>query len=362
MENDPEIQVAEAQVEAFSIDALPHAFGGPVGCGRIRVEAADFHVEELLPFEPEGKGEHLWLLIEKEGENTADVALRLANLAGVRRMDIGYAGLKDRNAVTTQWFSIYLPGRDDPDFSNKLPPSIRILRLVRHGKKLRRGVLAGNRFKILVRDFKLLPGQGHDALTKTLELIRVRGYPNYFGEQRFGHDQGNLRRAIGVLTRGKTRKAKEGIYLSAVRSMLFNLVLAKRVEAGTWDRAMEGDVMQISGSNSLFVSETIEGAIVQRLVDHNIQPTAPLPGRAARIAPVSRTAALENSLLDDYAFWVEGLVRCRVDADRRATRATASEFSWEVDGDTLVLEFALPKGSYATSLLREVVRDQEKPD
>ncbi|WP_078455993.1 tRNA pseudouridine(13) synthase TruD [Solemya velum gill symbiont] len=349
---EPAITPERQQAENFSVSQLACAYGGPVGSGTLRSTAEDFFVEEQLSFDLTGEGEHLFLFIEKRGENTADVADMLAKIADVRQMNVSYAGLKDRHAVTRQWFSISLPGKPDPDFS-ALPDNIRILDKKRNNRKLRRGALLGNRFELRIRELDA----DIDALVARLEAIKSGGFPNYFGEQRFGRGYGNLSRAIPVLARGKTRRKSEGMNLSAVRSMLFNLLLSKRVELGRWcSHPLVGDVMQLGGSSSLFVAESIDAELERRLNGAEINLTGCLCGKAARVMPVADAADFEQQALADYTFWINGLQRCKVDADRRSLRTTANDLQWEFQDDMLVVSFSLPKGSYATALIRELIR------
>ncbi|MEA3301817.1 MAG: tRNA pseudouridine(13) synthase TruD, partial [Pseudomonadota bacterium] len=253
-------------------------------------------------------------------------------------------------AVTRQWFSLHLPGMADPDFS-ALPSSVRILQQQRHTRKLRRGAIRLNRFRLLVRDL-----QGDtDLLTQRLQLIARHGFPNYFGEQRFGRGYANLRRAIAVLERGSTCSPVEGLYLSAVRSMLFNVVLGARISAGNWCSAMTGDVMQLSHSNSLFRVDAADAEIDSRLAAQQIHVTGPLVGLPARIMPEGEALQYEKSLLNAHQFWIEGLRHCGLRADRRPLRAPAGDLEFNLHGDQLQLEFTLQRGSYATSLLREVL-------
>ncbi len=338
----------------YSPGRHPHAFGGAAGKGVIRTIAGDFFVEESLPFELAGEGEHLYLFIEKTGLNTADVVRLLSKAASLHPRNIGFAGMKDRHAVTRQWFSLYLPGKADPDFSS-LPGSVQLLRTVRHHRKLRRGVVRANHFRLLVRNLIADAGQ----LEARLNAVAEAGFPNYFGVQRFGRHGGNLESAIRVLERGKTRKASEGIYLSAVRAMLFNEVLAERIRQQNWNRPIPGDVMQIAGSNSLFIADETDTTLLPRHEQMLVGVTGPLCGRDARISPQAEALALEEAALANYPWWIEGLVRCRVEASRRMLRAVASEFGFSIEGDRLELAFALESGCYATSLLRELLDVQD---
>lgn len=340
----------EQQADSFRVADLPCVHGGPAASGVIRAQPEDFYVEESLPFELSGEGEHLYLFVEKRELNSGDAAKLLATAAGLRRRKVSMAGLKDKYAVTRQWFSLHLPGMPDPDFSD-LPAEVTILQQQRHSRKLRRGAIRLNRFRLLVRD---LQGDSKQ-LAERLQQIADHGFPNYFGEQRFGHGHANLRRAIAVLERGSTRSPVEGMYLSAVRSMLFNTVLAARISSGNWCSPMPGDVMQLSHSNSLFRIDDIDTEIEHRLIAQQIHVTGPLAGLPARILPEGDALQYEHSLLYVYQFWVEGLQRCGLKADRRPLRAPAGDLEFHIHGDQLQLEFTLQRGTYATSLLREVL-------
>jgi len=195
-------------------------------------------VQEILSFQPEGSGEHAFLQIQKQGENTEYVARLLARFAGVRQRDIGYAGLKDRHGRTTQWFSVWLPGKEDPDWSQLETPSIQVLQAVRHARKLKRGVLSGNRFQLLIRDW----AGDKSRLEMQLQCIKKSGFPNYFGSQRFGHQGQNVNKALALLQGAKVKRELRSIYLSAVRSYLFNQILSQRIIANNWNQAIAGDV------------------------------------------------------------------------------------------------------------------------
>ncbi len=342
------------QAQDYSPGEHPRAFGGAAGKGNIRTLADDFFVEETLPFELTGEGEHLYLFIEKTGLNTADVVRILSKVASLHPRSIGFAGMKDRHAVTRQWFSLYLPGKPDPDLSS-LPGNVRLLQTRRHNRKLRRGAVRSNRFRILIRDTVADSGE----LEAKLQRVAASGFPNYFGTQRFGRNGGNLERAIRVLERGKTRKASEGIYLSAVRSMLFNEVLAERIRQENWNRPIPGDVMQIAGSSSLFIADEADATLMPRHEQLLVGVTGPLCGRDARIAPQAGALALEQKALANFSWWVEGLLRCRVEADRRMLRAAVNGLGFNIEKEMLEVEFMLESGCYATSLLRELLDVQD---
>jgi tRNA pseudouridine13 synthase len=335
---------------ADPLDGLPRAFGDPPARGVIRAAPEDFVVEEVTGIEPSGAGEHAWLVVRKRGANTQWVAQRLARLAGVPPVAIGYAGLKDRHALTTQCFTVHLPGRPDPDWSALADGEIEVLAVTRHHRKLQRGALQGNRFSLSLRD---LAGDG-GALAERLSLIGRAGVPNYFGAQRFGRDAANLAAADALLRGARRPRHEQGLLLSAVRSQLFNAVLGARVAVGAWDRVLAGDVMQLDGRSALFPAEEADADVVDRAARLEIHPTGPLPGRRGRALEAAAEAArVESEALAAHADWVEGLARLGVEADRRALRLPVRELSWEVAPGVLRLAFFLPAGGYATAVLRE---------
>jgi tRNA pseudouridine13 synthase len=340
----------EQQARAFALDTHPHAHGRPTATGVIRTLASDFCVEESLPFELSGEGEHLYLYVEKQHLNSTDAARLLAAAAGMRRRMVSMAGMKDKHALTRQWFSLHLAGKPDPDFS-ALPPGLRILAQRRHKRKLCRGAIRQNRFKLRVRRLQGDAGELAERLARIVDL----GFPNYFGEQRFGHGHANLLRAIPLLQSGRSRSAAEGLYLSAVRAMLFNQVLAMRVADGSWNSAMPGDVMQLSHSSGLFRVDEDSDEISRRLANQQIHVTGPLAGSPARIMPLGAAQRHEQQILLEYRFWSEGLERCGLRADRRALRASVAEVEFAIEGKQLLLEFTLQRGCFATALLRELL-------
>jgi len=325
------------------------AFGQPPVSGVIRQSLDDFVVDEVLGFELDGEGEHVCLHMRKRGMNTEEVARRIAKLAGVRQMDVSYAGLKDRYAVTTQWFSIYLSNKPEPDWHSLESEELTIVEVSRHGRKLRRGTLKANRFTLVVRQL-----QGDTVLlSERLEKVKTQGVPNYFGEQRFG--RANLDRASDLFAkRIKVRdRHKKGMYFSAARSALFNAVLAYRVELATWNQAMVGEVMMLDGSHSVFNADEVDDTLIQRLREFDIHPTGPLWGRG-RLATADEVLELEEQVLEPYFDWREGLENAGLKQERRALRLLPANMTWVLAEDALRLSFELPSGTYATSVLREI--------
>ena len=332
---------------------LPRAHGDAVLSARMRSVPEDFQVEELPSFEPSGSGEHLLLTVEKRGMNTAYAARLLAEWAGVQEMAIGYAGLKDRHALTVQRFSVHLPRRVAPDIALlEREGELRVLDHHWHLRKLPRGALAGNRFGLLLRDVQGAP----DAIDKRLARIAEAGVPNYFGEQRFGREGDNIAQARSMFAGRRVRREQRGILLSAARSQLFNRVLAARVERGDWSRALPGEVWMLDGTRSVFGPQLLDETLEARLQQMDIHPTGPLWGRGA-LRSADDVAGIENAALADEESLAlkKGLERAGLSQERRALRVRPGGLEWtRPTPDTLALSFSLPAGSYATAVLAEL--------
>ena len=335
-------------------EALPHAFGPPLLAANIRTTPEDFFVEEIPSFEPTGEGEHFLLTLEKRGLNTAAVAKQLAGWAGLPEMAIGYAGMKDRHAVTRQRFSVHLPRRVAPDVATLESGQLHVIEHAWHNRKLPRGALAGNRFVLVLREV-----QGErEAIDARLAQIAARGLPNWFGDQRFGREGGNVAAALSMFEGRRVRRDQRSILLSAARSALFNQVLAARVQDGSWDAALEGEVWVLSGSRSVFGPEPWSEVLVERLAAFDIHPSGPLWG-AGELRSAGDCAARElSALCDTQAIALRaGLEKAELKQERRALRLLAEDLQWEwLDDATLRLAFSLPPGSYATALLQELGR------
>ncbi|MDH3589227.1 MAG: tRNA pseudouridine(13) synthase TruD [Gammaproteobacteria bacterium] len=329
----------------------PQPCGAPVASGTIRMRPEDFFVDEVLGFDPVGSGEHLLVRIEKIGANTAWVASGLAKFCRVASRDVSYAGRKDRHAVTRQWFSVWLPGRSDPLWSNCEIEGVRILESVRHNRKLRRGALAANNFTIVVRELR---GAGAD-LQARLAHAAATGVPNFFGPQRFGRGGSNLtlaRRWFAGETRLKANK--RSMALSAARAEIFNAVLARRISDGSWIRPACGDALNLDRRGGFFVCAQPDEDIVRRINAGELHVTGPLWGDGDTIVGHG-VAALENEVALQYPDLAAGLVAARLDHERRPLRVMPASLSWQLDSDVLTLRFALPKGSFATSVLSDLL-------
>jgi tRNA pseudouridine13 synthase len=336
---------------------LSRAHGAAVLQANLRSEPGDFFVEELPGFEPTGSGEHLLLTIEKRGMNTAFAAKRIAQWAGVGDVAIGYAGLKDRHAVTRQRFSVHLPRRNAPDLDALRldEPSgeyLHVLEHAWHARKLPRGALAGNRFVLVLRDV-----QGDTAaIDARLHAIAAHGVPNYFGEQRFGRGGDNIAAALAMFAGRRVAREQRSVLLSAARSELFNRVLAARVEAGCWDRPLDGEVWMLDGSRSVFGPQPFDETLAQRLAGFDIHPTGPLWGQG-ELRTQDEAAGLESKALatENAALLRAGLERAGLRQERRSLRLRPAALEWRWrDAGTLELGFSLPPGTYATSVLAEL--------
>jgi len=334
------------------LPALPLAYGAPVLHALMRSVPEDFQVDELPAFEASGEGEHLLLDIRKRGANTVAVARQLAQWAGVPEMGVSYAGQKDRHAVTTQRFSVHLPRRVAPDLALLESDEIHVLASTWHNRKLQRGALAGNRFTLVLRGV-----QGErPAIGERLQAIAARGLPNWFGEQRFGRDGGNVPAALAMFAGRRVRKDQRSMFLSAARSALFNRVLAARVEQGNWDGAMDGEVWMLDGSRSVFGPEPMSEALAERLARFDIHPSGPLWGAGELRATGAALELEQAALADDQALALRaGLEQAGLKQERRALRLRPAlmRHAWLQD-DVLELSFALPPGCYATAVLHEL--------
>lgn len=327
---------------------LPRAHGTPPAHGQLRREPADFVVCEDLGVLPDGGGEHLWLYLRKTDWTTPAVAEWLAQALDRPQRDVSWAGLKDRHAVTEQWFGVRAPAT--VALPTELPDGLELLAWGRNSRKLRTGMLRGNRFTLTVRQCR----GNAQALAVRLAAIARLGVPNYFGPQRFGHGGGNLPGAWRMLAGRRERsRQRRSWYLSAARAFLFNQVLAARVDNGNWASPLPGDWLSFTTSASLF-PETSLSATDPRLARGEIHPTGPLPGRGGA-RPEGEAALLEEAVLDHWPDACQGLEKMGVDGARRSLRLTVGGLHWSWRDDALVVGFWLPAGAYATAVMRECV-------
>jgi len=342
--------------------APPTAWGEPLGAGVLRSMPEDFEVDEMLGFTAGGEGPHALLRVRKRGANTEWVARELAREAGVKPFEVGFAGLKDRNAVTTQHFTVPRGKRAAEEFLGFKGEGFEVLSAAPHQRKLPRGALEGNRFAITVRGLACDPA----LLAERLRRIASGGAPNYFGEQRFGREAGNLEQVLrqaGRLAqggndarrhRGRGGRDDSGFMLSAARSLIFNATLAERVAQGSWNRLAAGDVANLDGRGSVFAVEAVDAELARRCEALDVHPTAPLAGAGESLAK-GEVLSLEDAT---WARFPEALAVIRAEemkSERRALRIRVRDLDHDFSDGTLRLRFALSAGSFATTVLREII-------
>lgn len=325
--------------------------GKPGGTAQLKSSPEDFRVTELLdtggPVQDletrqsltvPGQGEHLLIYLEKTGDNTPWVARHLGELAGCGDSGVGYSGLKDRHAVTRQWFSVQRPGMeaDDEGFIRTLQTHWPVLAVARRSRKLRRGEHHGNHFQIRLRALTGDPAE----LEQRLGTLSRRGCPNYFGLQRFGHEGSNLDRAVAMASRPVRRQrrgrksagGRDGLYFSAARSWLFNQVLAERVDQGNWLQRLDGEPDEV--------------------------PTGPLWGDGGTLAAGSQ-GVLEREVVARFPDMEAVFASTRMGPERRPLILMPADLTWALSepegGRSLDLTFTLTPGQYATTMLSSVV-------
>lgn len=333
---------------------LHYLHGQPGATGVLKSAPEDFVVIEDLGYAPDGEGEQLLVRIRKTGNNTRFVAEALAKYLRVSARELSYAGMKDRHAVTEQTLCFRVPGNGMPNLTGFALEGVEILQVIRHKRKIRIGALAGNHFRIVIRQIS-----GQDEVTQRLELIRQSGVPNYFGEQRFGRDGNNLS-LVRQWAEGQFQprdRNKKGLLLSTARSALFNQASSARLQHYGPERVLAGDAVQLAGRGSWFVAQPDELAEVQaRVEQQELRITAPLPGKG-EWGTTGAVLQFEQQALADSDELIKLLERERVDAARRAMLVVPRDMEWQwLDASTLSLQFWLSAGSFATSVVREIVQ------
>ncbi len=345
---------------ALVCQPLPYFTAGLPGIGgRIKVQPEDFQVEEIPAYEPSGEGEHLFLWIEKTDVAAADLQRRLVRTLDVQPGEVGMAGLKDRRAVTRQYVSV--PARCEALVPNVDAPGIRVLRAARHGNKLRTAHARGNRFSILVRD---VAADAAENARRIAAAIQIRGFPNFYGSQRFGREEETLQLGIELL--GGSRRLRSipwreraflpRMALSAVQSALFNAVLSERLRDGLLAAVLPGDVMQVTSSGGLFV--VADAAAEQARFDRGETVlTGPMFG-PKMIAPAGEPALREARVLSGCGLGAEDFERLPklTSGTRRPLLSRPHNLALTHESGGLRIEFELDGGVYATTLLREFMK------
>lgn len=337
----------------IQFDALTYMHGKPQGTGQLKASPEDFLVVEDLGFEPDGEGEHILVRILKNGCNTRFVADALAKFLKIHAREVSFAGQKDKHAVTEQWLCARVPGNTMPDLSQFQLEGCQVLEYARHKRKLRLGALKGNQFTLVLREVS-----GRDDVETRLQAIAERGVPNYFGAQRFGIGGSNL---LGALRWAETGapvrdRNKRSFWLSAARSALFNQIVSERLKKPDFNQVVDGDALQLAGRGSWFVATDEEQAVLQARVDaRELMITAALPGSGDW--GTQRTALeFEQTVLAEETALQSLLQREKVEAARRAMLLYPQQLSWNWwDDVTVELRFWLPAGSFATSVVRELI-------
>ncbi len=323
-----------------------------------RASPEDFVVEEIAAYEPTGEGEHVFALIEKRERTTPDAVRALCERLEVDASSAGWAGLKDRHAITRQWISLL--GTSPETVMGADVEGVRILRAANHPHKIRTGHLRANRFRIRLRDFD--PSRIVD-LRQVPSQIQSLGLPNYYGEQRFGRDGENAEQALRWV-RGEARPPRAGfqrkLQMSALQSELFNRCVAGRVKTSTLGKVFLGDLMKKHETGGLFIaSELLESQA--RADAWEISPTGPIFGAKMRW-PEHAARASEEALLEASGLTLEQLTKWKriAPGTRRFVRVSPGEIGLSVSDHTVTLDFTLPAGSYATILVREILK-QDAP-
>lgn len=348
----PAVELDDAKLR-FSWDDLPAATADMAGTGgTLRATLEDFRVTELPSYLPSGEGAHAYAYIEKRGLTTQDVVSALAR-RGVPVNGVGFAGQKDKHAIARQWVSApaqhseALAALDDVEGVTVLETSL-------HRNKLGLGHLRANRFSVRVRNPH---ADWQPAAERVLAQIRLVGLPNYFGPQRFGSFNTNVVDALRLLGGERLPGGRKlhRFYLSALQSHLFNLLLAARMRRGLYAAFIAGDRAQRHDSGGMFVVDD-PAAETQRARRLEISAALPLFGRKARLSE-GDAGALERDLLAEF-----GLEHARfrgVQGTRRISRVLPADVALMPRPDGYSVDFTLPKGAYATALLRELTKGRD---
>lgn len=341
------------------MDSFAYLYGKPEAKGLLKAQDSDFEVVEQLGYDFAGHGEHFMVLIRKSGENTKYVVNELAKACGVKSRDVSWAGLKDRHAVTEQWLSVQLPGKSDPDLTDFVAehPGIEVLATARHDKKLRPGDLQGNRFTLRITEL-----ENCDELNARLEQIAQGGVPNYFGEQRFGHNGNNIvkARAWGNDEFRVRDKSKRSFYLSAARSWMFNQVLSQRIEQGKVSQLMLGDCLLAANDSRPMVVTDITPELEQQVASGELAISAPLLGDN-ELPTKADAQAFELAIVEQEPALVKLVRDNRMRHERRELLLVPEQMTWQFDKNTLTLSFSLPAGAFATAVVRELL-DAREPE
>jgi len=344
--------------------SLPYVTADMPGVGgRLRLKDEYFIVEELPLYDPVGDGRHLYVNLTKKGLTTIEVQHRLAKLFNLSPSDVGYAGLKDKHACATQTFSIPLESGDGKiieevieHVKRSLPVTVNWARL--HRNKLRPGHLLGNRFRVTITDLNVTPEEAECRAKAIVEKLRRCGVPNFFGPQRFGFQGDNIVKGMNIV-RGKLRVKDRWLrrfLISSYQSYLCNLYLARRVEAGLFYKILPGDIAKKYSTGGMFIVEDAERE-QPRYNRQEISFTAPIYGSRMWMAR-GPAGEFESEILKEAGVTLDMFDQVKVEGTRRLGRLSISDIQVEIEGSNLVVSFTLPKGAFATSVLREIMKTE----
>lgn len=341
----------------------------PTSKGVLKAKPEDFVVDEIIDIEFAGQGEHVWLNIEKQSLNTVDLVRALSDFAGIKQKDVGYSGMKDKHAVTRQWFSLCKTGIPELDFSSFELPNARLLSVEQHDRKLRLATHRYNQFEIVISDLDLSEADLH----RRIECIQQNGVPNYFGPQRFGNGMLNLKRSLDYFSSGESIRDKRlrGLLYSSMRSWLFNCMLHNRVEQNNWNRLVNGEAVILNGSKSyFFCDKSSDEQLESRIESLDIHPAQPMygadmneqwskmrqtKGSDGDARNIESLIQMQASVIGQYEVFSKALNASGMKADYRPLRIKVERLSYELADDKLVLKFRLLPGQFATSVIRELV-------
>lgn len=329
---------------------LVYPYGLPVVTGILKSQPMDFQVTEELGFDPEGEGEHLFLWVEKTGLSTAELIARIARDYSLKSHQIGYSGLKDKHALTRQWLSLHLPGQASPEELGD-GDGYRVMQQARHHKKLRPGTHKFNSFQLRLREVKNLP----DTTRDQLHCVAAQGFANYFGAQRFGRNQDNVRQALEQLANRRLKRSRKSILISSLRSFLFNQILARRISRGHWGSPLAGDVFMLRGSHSIF-SDELDDELRARYQQLDIASTASLYGAGSNLLD-GEPLSIEAEVFAERGDITRCLDQQGAKRQMRPLRAVVDRLSFEYDASdhSLLLTLALPAGCYVTTMLEHFI-------
>lgn len=344
---------------------LPFISDGLPGVGgTLRATPDHFVVEEIPLYEASGEGQHLYISLTKEGMTSRDVELGLARIFGIANRDVGSAGMKDKHARTTQTFSLLVGHVDEAFVSaaparvmDQLPVTVNWARL--HKNKLKRGHLLGNRFTITISDTGPSPEQALERAQAVVELLTKRGLPNFYGPQRLGREGANVQRGAEILNRRQRVDDRwlRNLLLASVQSYLCNRYLARRMAQGDFDTLLLGDIAKKVDTGGLFQVEDVD-AENPRYLAQEISFTAPIYG-PDMWAATGPAGALEAEVLVAHGFTIEQMGKARLAGTRRMGRLRLADLTVAPAADGLVVGFSLPKGAFATTLLRELMKNDD---